>query len=573
MKASDAPGRESYQTSGKVTWGRFGPLAIAAWAVSFGLAALLYVLLLHGLYYMIIVPLLAALVVAGMLLLVIHFGRCRSRFVGGCVGGIAGVVLYLGQFYIGMVHELGAEYAHRLDVLPHYIAMRMQTDTTGDIGNDKPESEEDRERRASDQIGNWVTFTFEFGFVLLFTVGAAVMRARRAYCERCNHWMKQQVATFAPGRGSAFVRAMQQDSLPAFAALAGTPVATVNVNTPYTAVSVEYCPPGEGKGSECPVYLSVKEVRKGGGGGNLGLFETSTGKMLLHRVELAREEAAALSPKFSDLEQIAGKPPPLLATQPPTDTLLPAPGEAAQFIPVPPPFGSRALSRRHAVLSNVVGMMVLVGLLGGIGLAILGGALVLAEGVTHLAAKALGALLILLGLALFAGFAVVGLSNPSVLANRYLYRVLRRELARRPALLTDPDAPGVWFLEVVPRANRNRVMLETATDVGFLTVDVERGEVLFDGDAECYRVPGSAIISCALEEYSISQGSGQTSTRYGVMLRAHDGTTVREVPFEIRWIAWRLTPNRRLEGAIALRDQILSIRPPPSPPPLPASNP
>jgi len=87
----------------------------------------------HGHYLIFIVPFIAALGVVGMINLAVNKGRCRSMIAGGVVGFLAGVVLYLGHFYFGMIHDFGPEAASHPEALPTYIRLRMATEVTHDV--------------------------------------------------------------------------------------------------------------------------------------------------------------------------------------------------------------------------------------------------------------------------------------------------------------------------------------------------------------------------------------------------------------------------------------------------------
>src|SRR5258708_3673778 len=101
------PGRTFYKSSGRVDWLRFFPWLLAAFAVAIVLAWGLFQLFLAGYYYMVFVPAVAALVVAGVMRLAVVKGLCRNPLVGAAAGATAGVLLYLGYFYFGMVYHMG----------------------------------------------------------------------------------------------------------------------------------------------------------------------------------------------------------------------------------------------------------------------------------------------------------------------------------------------------------------------------------------------------------------------------------------------------------------------------------
>src|SRR5207245_5494385 len=100
--------------------------------ISGSLAYVLHFALIHGFYYIFIVPALAALIVAGFELLAISRGHCRSRVAAILLGVIAGLFLYLGHYDVGMIELVGPRSAFKLPLLPRYIALRMSTQSTDD---------------------------------------------------------------------------------------------------------------------------------------------------------------------------------------------------------------------------------------------------------------------------------------------------------------------------------------------------------------------------------------------------------------------------------------------------------
>jgi len=84
--------RETYLSSGRVSWGRLArwlalssPLALLAGAV-------LYAAFRGGFYVPILIPLLARVLAGGAAWMTVSLGRCRNRWVGALVGLVAGLV-------------------------------------------------------------------------------------------------------------------------------------------------------------------------------------------------------------------------------------------------------------------------------------------------------------------------------------------------------------------------------------------------------------------------------------------------------------------------------------------------
>lgn len=119
--------------------------------------------------------------------------------------------------------------------------------------------------------------------------------------------------------------------------------------------------------------------------------------------------------------------------------------------------------------------------------------------------------------------------------NHWLRRVARQEINRRPDKIVNPDAPGVRFVEVVPRsAWSDTTLVENASDVGF--VDLQPGWLLFEGDNERYRIPAGAIVKCEQDYYTRLLPSKSTNILFHfviVTVKISEQMSV-EVPFRIR---------------------------------------
>jgi hypothetical protein len=152
----------------------------------------------------------------------------------------------------------------------------------------------------------------------------------------------------------------------------------------------------------------------------------------------------------------------------------------------------------------------------------------------------------------------VALRNPSYLANRYLQKRLRHELARRPKRLVNPDNPEALFVEIVPKANWGRLMLDHASDVGLLLLNQDQRELLFEGDRERLRIPIDALTSCGFEEFVYSQGHS-TIRYYYVVLRIESPTQFWEAPLRLRTGAG-LGARKRKKEMTLLFDRVQQMR-------------
>lgn len=152
------------------------------------------------------------------------------------------------------------------------------------------------------------------------------------------------------------------------------------------------------------------------------------------------------------------------------------------------------------------------------------------------------------------------LRNGTYVANRYLKNLARRVIRARPDSLIDPDDSEAIFVEIVPRKNWGRMMIETASDVGLFKVDETRGELRFEGDRETYRVPGQAILWCEIEEVNFGGNiPGFSITIYPTVVVAETAAGEWEAPIVFRGDFGSLGAGKRRKRAEKMYEKILSI--------------
>lgn len=519
-----------YRPSGRVNWGTFLPLAGLALLVAAGAAAGLNWLYESGHYIVILAPAIASLAVAALVGAAVYLGRCRSPAVGGALGLLAAAVLYLGMYVVGLARAVGWEQAWRPELVKEYIAWRLRSDVQEDVGHGR----HDRTDRPSRAM-NVFTLVMESGIVLLMTGSAGLQRSRRAYCERCGRWKAREVVFYPAGTGAAWREAAEAGDVGAVVRQT-KPVLVGAQQRRYAAVAVEYCP--DHAGAECPVYLGVKEVKAGGGATRFQQYDAAWGKRLVRQAELSEAEVAAVGTVVPSLKArsssvplaataVAGTPDELTRNAP----TAAAAGAVARIEPVRGPHVGHALTRGAILLGNALAIACLVAFFGAIGLA--------AWGASRLqsappAGVAMLATAVLVGAV--AGF--MGIRNPSLLGNRYLLARTRGELSQRPDRIVKEREADAEFVEVVPRANWGKMMLETATDIGLLRLDTQRREIRFEGDRERWRIPAGAVLNCAAEP---AMPPGSAILYYMLVLGVRTAEGPRELSLAVR--ATRLFPS------------------------------
>jgi hypothetical protein len=124
-------------------------------------------------------------------------------------------------------------------------------------------------------------------------------------------------------------------------------------------------------------------------------------------------------------------------------------------------------------------------------------------------------------------------------SSRYVYNKTLAEFQNRPDSIVDLTNPEAILIEVVPRRNWGKLTLENAEDQGFLCVDQERRQLLFEGDKNRYRIPAEAVRSCEVEVMNPSE-SRSAPIACVVLTFQDEKIGEREVP---------LLPRRTIAGA------------------------
>lgn len=145
--------------------------------------------------------------------------------------------------------------------------------------------------------------------------------------------------------------------------------------------------------------------------------------------------------------------------------------------------------------------------------------------------------------------------NVTRIGNKYVRWMADSEFHSRADRIVSPDDQDAIFVEVVPRRNWGQLMLETATDVGYLLVDKSQRRVLFEGDRERYLIPGGAVVSCQTQSVYF----GQNESCFTVIQALLESGEVWEAPVAFRGDFGMLGAATRAERARRVRLQIDAI--------------
>jgi hypothetical protein len=559
--------RSRYKPSGRVDWMRYLPLAVLSLMVAAGLAVVMHLMYEHGAYIIFFVPIFAAMFVMMFVRLAIRVGRCRSPKLAGLTGLIAGVVLYGGYYYVGMLSLIGIANAGRIDLLPRYIDRRIHSDVQHDVGH--PEFTPN-ERKQPDPVMNWLLFALEGGAVLFITALLPYRRAARSYCETCGDWKVQETAIFPAGTGKTIAEWLGRGEL---ANLATMSRFSPGRNKQFTSVAVEMCRSSKAPGG-CPVLLAVKDISIGGTMTEFQRFDGSPGKMRVNRVELTATEAVAIAPLFPQLTSRLREISAIGSTSTaPTSGVAPAiPVSRAGLIEVqavPADEAKKLLNGWSILVANLLAFSIVIVMLASIagifGAVWLSGALELGKNGARPdpVRLVLGLFLAVVAFVLAVVSGYVGLKNSSVVGNWYFHSRAKRYFSLRRNKLVNPSQATdllTFFVEVVPRNNWGKMMAETATDVGFLQIDPRRGEIRFEGDIERYRIPAAAIADCRLEQVAAASADSQI-VYFMVVVSGQTASGPWEAPFCVRQTKMIVPARHRQLSGSVLFAAINGIRP------------
>ena len=254
MQATSAETRAVYRPSGKVRGSQFLLGFLASAAVALVMAWCLAFALRKGFYFYCLVPLLASLPMLGVWSASLSWSHCRNKTLATGASIVLAGLLYFGYFHFAMLDVIGLRNAERVDLLPQYVRMRMQTDVPQD-----PRFAQPARRKPPgivDEVFNWVFFAFDLATVTAVTVLVGRFRVARAYCESCDTWMKRETLKLAPGQGAKVWQALQAGEIGAVPRM----LTAAPNGAASGELSVEHCPVCRAEGGLQVVYLTVKDV-------------------------------------------------------------------------------------------------------------------------------------------------------------------------------------------------------------------------------------------------------------------------------------------------------------------------
>ena len=394
----------------------------------------------------------------------------------------------------------------RLDRLPDHIRFRIQND--GAIqpdGNHEP----------SPPGVNLSELLFNAAIVILLPVGTAWRAVRRPFCENHQRWMDTFRCVISVESAESVIETLKSGDLSALqAAIEAAPPDAAE----YVKVEMLYVP----RAADSSAYLTLSHVTL-----NQKSRELVHERALVKRWRLAPEEAAVAAEGFHISDAGFARPERARSERGPEHG-----EEAALHVMFDE---NRVFNERTQAL---VGTMIHLPL--GICIAMAFVCWLGALGIEYVWPERPAWIVFA---ALPAGFGflfgAVGLARYiNVIPARYLHARLCREIAARSDAIVRPDDPDAIFVEVVPRRNWVPSNNENADDFGLLRVDRERGLILFEGGAERWALPASAVIGCDVSEYCAHPQTGEPANVPLLVLTAMVDGREWERPLNRRSLEW-----------------------------------
>jgi hypothetical protein len=564
--------RAAYRPSGRVHWFKFIPGLIMTAGTAVVMACCLYVALLKGFYLIFLAPIIGALVVAGVWYLVLTWSHCRNKLVTGLTSVGLGLLLYLGYYEVGFLESVPARFAHRIDWLPRYVKFRMETDVAQDVArpNAKPAGRQGPNR--VQQVFNWFFFGGELLAVTGIIVAVGQVRTSKAYCEACGKWMKSETLKMPPGTGATLWDSLQEGQ---YSQVQERLAGTSRQSAIGCMLTVEHCPACPEQHRSQAVYLTVKDVPTPGRPDRLAdkigsLFKpkpTAGLRTLVDRVALRPKEVGALAAAFPGLKGSIEAHPKLFAEaqkaareigRAQTADVSQRTMRVAKIEAINSRDAGTVLTRTNAVIQTVIGV---VSIFGGFALAF-APALVLfglqpkpPDWVFGIAVGWLfGCLILNLLWILF---------FPTYFTSRFMLRRIQNAFEYRPDPAVDLHKPDLCFVDIVPRINWGKMMMENASDIGFLELNKARRELIFEGDRQRYWIPVESILEIKHEFWAESvqhQLQRSPTLHHLVVIRAMTADGPWETWFSRRHNKLQMrTAKRRLADALELETKIREL--------------
>lgn len=532
--------RLSYQADGKLWLPVWILGSVAALVAAVAVGWLLSLAFQHGFYFFILMPVLGGGILLGVLRGAVRFGHCRNRWAAAGLGLVVGLAAYVGYYEFCMLDALPPHLKGRVDLLPHYVLYRLQTDRVHSTHDHNKEG-------VSSFAMNCIFCGLDLAFLLSLTVGGAWRRAGWAYCHEIGQWMRREKITWAAGSGPRFVEVLASDKLAEFVARA-----SAGGNQKICCrLTVEYAAPDSGVTLTYPVFATLTDVPVKPAWFRPNWIPTS----LLRQVALETAEVLVLRPLLPQLAKLLETQHPELSAVPADVMLAPASapaGEVASILTVDVPAEQRVLTPRSRLGFRLVPFLPLASLL--VAVALIGGGVYLMMATKSLVLLLLGAVP---GLICGAWGVYAARICEGTLEGRWIAGKLRDAIGRRSDAVVDPSDDGLLCMSLVSRASLESLWTQLPTDVMLVKIDPSRRYILMEGDRDRYCIPTAAIVDCAAQCFFHRLDTHNSSQIWLLRLLVSCPEGSRELLLRrnpTRWVA--STNKRRRRGVEEISQQI-----------------
>ncbi|MBN2579824.1 MAG: hypothetical protein JXB10_12625 [Pirellulales bacterium] len=536
--------RTQYEPDGGVNWPLVPVLLIPTLLAAIAVAWCLKTAYFNGWYLILVMPGLGGIVLGVVFFSCVGWSHCRNRWLAGTLVLLASLTAYLGYFEFCLLEIPGVNRKMGVELLPRYIGARMERDIEKRLGM----PDDPKNPKKPDAIMNWFNFAIELAFMTGIAMTFTWKRTGRAYCRELGQWMQREEAILPADADRNFPYALETGRLAEY--LAQMPR---GLNAKFACrLFLEYAAPSEGSLLRYPVYATLKASAPLARGRNAS-------RALLRQIKLEPGEVLELRPLFPKLARALAAQHAQLRDLPPEPGQIPSAvppvGERAQVIPAPEQCRQRVRRGGYTLWVNLIGLIPMIYVLGGIALA--GGGVWLAldqEMPGGWLGFPLGAAALVWGI-------YTGIFCPGVPENRWIARRLRSELAQRPDLFVVPQDPETLYVSLIPREHFKKIKLTMAADLLLMKIDQRGRQIVMEGDCDRYRIPAGAIAVCEPQCFFLPLDTQQNNQWWMIRLMVQFEDGVRELLLSSNPMQWTpMTNHRRRDRAEELCRRINAIR-------------
>ncbi|MCC6510196.1 MAG: hypothetical protein IT423_13910 [Pirellulaceae bacterium] len=462
--------------------------------------------------------------------LLLSWAHCRNRWLGSILLGSLGGLCYISSFYFSMVSLSPAELWYRLDALPQYVELRIETDVQRSTRAQRLANQEPEPR----PLVNLLFTAAEWLACIVVPAFAGATRSTRAYNSQTRRWTCEE-KQLLPNNTSPKLIAALEDAAgngQALFDLVATPLPLGERPQP-TTLTLEYttddCSP-----LKHPIYLTISDW---------SAEKRITGtdmkqKIVARQVLLSGVEAITMRSWFPNFEQsielyhpqlrevaeyaLRGSGPSSTAGQakptsrsPPQTQFVTSPGRALATIqPAPAQYRNRVRSTSYR---KMLGLLSNAG-----GLARMAAFACVFVATTLLKFSALWAIvpgvltLVLAAISLF-----IHVFGPSGITDVWVGRRVRKTLAQRTDALVPADDPDSLFVSIMPNFPGDELVAASLPDLALMKFDRQHQAILFEGDRDRYHIPFASVVECQPRQFSLPGSERRHIQFWMVQLTIH----------------------------------------------------